>query len=181
MKRYVVSSVSSLREYPLNKPLIAAVNGACFAAGAELLLATDIRLSAAHATFAWPEVSRGVIPFAGSLVRLPRQVPHCLAMEMLLTGGSITAAEAHRIGLVNHVVEADQVMPKARSLADRVAANGPLAIQQVKRTVRDAMGRSLPFGYRLEDESKRIVFASDDAKEGPRAFLEKRAPRFRGR
>ena len=83
--------------------------------------------------------------------------------------------------LVNHVIEADQVIPKARSLADRVAANGPLAIQQVKRTVRDAMGRSLPDGYRLEDESKRIVFASDDAKEGPRAFLEKRAARFIGR
>lgn len=177
----LVASASSLREFALSKPLIAAVNGACIAAGAELLLATDIRIAATHATFAWPEVSRGVIPFAGSMVRLPRQLSYCQAMELMLTGEPIDAAEALRIGLVNRVVEASALMAVARAMALRIAANAPLAVQQVKRTVRAATGLPLADGFRLEDEAKRIIFATDDAAEGPRAFVAKRPAVFCGR
>lgn len=176
-----VLAASGLRDFPLDKPVIAAVNGACFAAGFELLLGTDIRLCAAHATFALPEVQRAVIPFAGSLARLPRQIPHCIAMELMLSGRPIDAAEAHRVGLVNRVVPADGLMAEAMVTARRIAANGPLAVQAVKRTVREATGRPLEAGFALEDQAKRLVLATEDAREGPRAFIEKREPRYVGR
>lgn len=175
-----VLAVSGLREYPLHKPVIAAINGACMAAGFELLLGTDLRIAAEHAVFALPEVKRAVIPFAGALARLPRQIPYCHAMEILLTGDALSAAAALRLGLVNRVVPAAQVMPEAIALAERIAANGPLAVQAVKRTVIEASGRPLADGYRLEDESRRTVLATEDAREGPRAFIEKREPRYRG-
>jgi enoyl-CoA hydratase len=177
----VVAAASSLREYRLSKPLVAAVNGACFAAGAEFLLATDIRFAAPHASFAWPETSRGVIPFAGSMVRLPRQLSYCQAMALMLTGDAIGAEEARRIGLINQIVDSDRLMTTALSIALRIAGNAPLAVQHVKRTVQDAIGRSLLDGFRLEDASKRDVMSTEDAKEGPRAFLEKRPPRFVGK
>jgi enoyl-CoA hydratase len=176
-----VMAASSLREHPIHKPLVAAVNGACLAGGMEMLLGTDIRVAAAHATFGLPEVRRGVIPFAGSLVRLPRQIGHCQAMEMLLVGDAVDARHALAIGLVNHVVAADEVMPRALAIARRIADNGPLAVQSVKQTVLAASGVPLADGYRLEDEAKRIVMASADAREGPRAFMEKRAPKYSGR
>lgn len=176
-----VMEASGLRDFPLDKPVIAAVNGACFAAGFELLLGTDIRLCTPNATFALPEVQRAVIPFAGSLARLPRQVPYSVAMELMLSGQPIDATEAHRVGLVNRIVPADRLMSEAMALARRIAANGPLAVQAVKRTVREATGRPLGAGYALEDEAKRHVLATEDAREGPRAFLEKRAPRYSGR
>jgi enoyl-CoA hydratase len=170
-----------LRDYPLNKPVIAAVNGACLAAGMELLLATDVRVVAEHATFGLPEVTRALIPFAGSMARLARQIAHCHAMELLLTGDSINAAEAHRIGLVNHVVPAGDVRAKAHALARRIAANGPIAVQQVKQTVLNSSGLPLADAYRLEDAAKGIVMATEDAREGPRAFMEKRAAIYLGR
>ncbi|MBE7368668.1 enoyl-CoA hydratase/isomerase family protein [Ramlibacter pallidus] len=176
-----VMAASSLREFPIDKPLVAAINGACLAGGMEMALGTDIRVAADTAIFGWPEVRRAVIPFAGSLVRLPRQVPHALAMELLLVGEPIGAAEAHRIGLVNHVVAASDVMAKALDLARRIAANGPVAVQAVKRTVRTTSGVPLEQGFVLEDGAKRIVMASEDAREGPRAFMEKREPRYTGR
>lgn len=176
-----VLAASGLREYPLHKPVIAAINGACMAAGFELMLGTDLRIAAEHAVFALPEVKRGVIPFAGSMVRLPRQVSHCHAMEIMLTGDALSAGEAYRMGLVNRVVPASQVMSEALALAERIAKNGPLAVQAVKRTVVESSGVSLSDGYRLEDESKRSVLSSEDAREGPRAFLEKREPHFHGR
>lgn len=175
-----VLAASGLREYPLHKPVIAAVNGACMAAGFELLLGTDLRIAAEHAVFALPEVKRAVIPFAGALARLPRQIPYCHAMEVLLTGDALSAADALRLGLVNRVVPAAQVMATAIALAERIAANGPLAVQALKRTVIEASGRPLADAYRLEDESRRAVLATEDAREGPRAFIEKRAPRYRG-
>ena len=176
-----VMAASSLREFPIDKPLIAAINGACLAGGMEMALGTDIRVAADHAIFGWPEVRRGVIPFAGSLVRLPRQVPHALAMELLLVGEPVDAAEAHRIGLVNHVVPAAEVMAKARELARRIAGNGPVAVQAVKRTVRTTSGVPVEEAFAIEDEAKRVVMASEDAREGPRAFMEKREPRYTGR
>ena len=177
----VVAAASSLRGYPLHKPVIAAVNGACLAAGTELLLATDIRIAAPHATFGLPEVTRALLPFAGSMARLPRQVPYCLAMEMLLVGEAIDAERALRIGLINHIVPSAELLPRAYALARRIAANGPVAVQQVKETVLAASGLPLEQAYRLEDEAKRVVMASEDAREGPRAFIEKRAPVYRGR
>ena len=118
---------------------------------------------------------------AARLMRAPRQVPHALAMELLLVGEPVDAAEAHRIGLVNHVVPAGEVMAKVRELARRIAANGPVAVQAVKRTVRTTSGLPVEQAFGLEDEAKRIVMASEDAREGPRAFMEKRAPRYTGR
>lgn len=175
-----VMAASGLRDFPVDKPLIAALNGACLAGGMEMVLGTDIRIAADHAVFGLPEVRRGVIPFAGSMARLPRQIPHALAMELLLTGEPVTAEQAMRIGLVNHVVPAAQVLPRAHALADKIAANGPLAVQAVKRTVQGSSGLPLAQAYALEDEARRAVMASQDAREGPRAFMEKRAPRFVG-
>lgn len=177
----LIMPASGLRDYPLYKPVIAAINGACLAAGQEIVLGTDIRIAAEHATFGLPEVKRAVIPFAGSMARLPRQISFCQAMEMLLVGDSISAQEAWRLGLVNHVVPAAEVMAKAMEIAHKIAANGPIAVQRVKQTVMKASGRPLDQAYLLENESKRVVLATEDAAEGPRAFMEKRAPKFVGR
>ena len=175
-----VMARSALRDDTFDKPIISAINGACLAGGMETVLATDIRIAAEHATFGLPEVTRALIPFAGSLVRLPRQVAYCHAMELLLTGSSVSAAEAFRIGLVNHVLPAAEVLPKAWEVANRIAANGPVAIMQVKRTVRDGSGLTLEEGYRLEDDANRKVMATADAREGPRAFMQKRKPNYTG-
>jgi len=172
---------SALRNFDLLKPLIAAVNGHCLAGGMETVLATDIRIAADHATFGLPEAKRGLIPFAGSLVRLPRQVPQCVAMEMLMTGDSLPAERARAAGLVNEVLPAAEVLPRALALAERIAANGPLALREIKRTVLGASGRTLDEGYAMEDAAKAVVMASEDAREGPRAFMEKRKPVYGGR
>ena len=176
-----VMATSGLRERPGVKPIIAAINGACMAAGFELLLGTDIRVAADHAKFALPEASRGVIPFAGSIARLPRQVPHCLAMNLMLTGVAIDAAEAYRIGLVNHCVAAERVLPVARGIAERIVGNAPVAVRAIKRVAIAASGLTLTGAYLLEDEARAEVLATDDAKEGPRAFMEKRPPKYQGR
>lgn len=171
---------SALRGFELNKPIIAAINGPCMAGGMETVLATDIRIAAKNATFALPEVMRGLIPFAGALVRLPRQIPQCLAMEMLLTGDAISAEQALAAGMINRVVPQAELMASTWELAKRIAANGPVAVQEVKRTVLQASGATLEEGYRMEDAAKARVMASEDAREGPRAFMEKRPAVFRG-
>jgi enoyl-CoA hydratase len=177
----LVLAASSLRDFALHKPVVAAINGACMAAGFETMLGTDIRIAAAHASFGLPEVQRALIPFAGSMVRLPRQIGHARAMEFMLTGRPMDAQAALQCGLVNHVVPADQLMAKAQEVALQIAANGPLAVQAVKQTVMEANGLPLDAGYRLEDRTKKAVFASADAREGPRAFMEKRKPDYQGR
>jgi enoyl-CoA hydratase len=176
-----VMAASSLRGFALDKPVIAAVNGACLAAGFEMLLGTDIRIAAEHSSLGLPEVQRALIPFAGSLARLPRQIAQAHAMEILLTGRPISAGRALQIGLVNQVLPAAEVMPRAREIALQIAGNGPLAVQRVKHTVFAASGLPLEAAFALEDESKRLVLASLDAREGPLAFMEKRAPHFVGR
>ena len=176
----VVWSASSLRDFPLHKPVIAAINGACFAAGFEIMLGTDIRIVAEHAQFCLPEVKRGLVPFAGSMVRLPRQIPYALAMQILLTGDPITAADALSYGLINEVRAAADVLPRAMQLAYRIAENGPVAVQRLKQTVAESSGRPLDVGFELENQTKDIVMATDDAKEGPRAFMEKRPARYLG-
>ena len=176
-----VLAASGLRDFPLYKPVIAAINGACMAAGFEMMLGADLRVAASHASFALPEVKRGIVPFAGSMARLPRQIGYCRAMELLITGDAIDAATARDMGLVNRVVEPSLLMETAEDLAARIAANGPFAIRRLKETVMAASGQPLAQAYRLEDACKADVMASDDAREGPRAFIEKRPPKFVGR
>lgn len=170
-----------LRGYNVDKPVIAAVNGFCIAGGFELMQATDLRVAAEHARFGLQEVKWAIIPASGSLVRLPRQMPYCKAMEILLTGNLIDAQEAYRLGLVNYVVPARQVMAKAEELAAAIAANGPIAVRAIKEGVRRAIGRTLEEGFKIENEVARPVMKSEDAREGPRAFIEKRAPNYKGR
>ncbi len=161
------------------KPIIAAVNGICAAGGVEMLLGTDLRIAAEHATFWLGEVRWGIVPMGGTHVRLPRQVPWAVAMEMLLAGQPIDAHRAYDIGLVNKVVPPDQLMSEALKLAETVSKNGPLAM----RTAKEIVVRSFALEplFVMETALAAPVFASEDAKEGPRAFAEKREPRWTGR
>ncbi len=161
------------------KPIIAAVNGHCIAGGMEMLAGTDLRVAAEHATFGLGEVRWGLVPAGGSHIRFPRQIPWALAMELLLTGDPIDARRAYEIGLVNRVVPADELMPTALKLAARICKNGPLAVRTSKQIAVRSLG--LEAGFVLEKALAAKVFASEDAKEGPRAFGEKRKPRFTGR
>lgn len=169
------------RGHSISKPLIAAINGFCIAGGMELMQATDLRVAAETASFGLQEVKWAIIPAAGSLARLPRQVPYCKAMEILLTGNRIDAQEAWRIGLVNYVVPPEQVMPKAEELAKAIAANGPLAVKAIKRAVERCSGVPLAEAFKIENEIAREVMTTEDAKEGPRAFMEKRTPVYKAR
>lgn len=170
-----------LRGFPMYKPVIAAVNGYCLAGGMELLQGTDIRIAAEHAEFGLSEAKRALVPAGGSMVRLARQIPYCKAMEILLTGDRISAQEAHRIGLVNYVVPAEEVLPTAEKFARTIAANGPLAVRKIKEAVLRTSGVPLRDAYKIETECTTEVMRSEDAKEGPRAFMEKREPRYTGR
>jgi enoyl-CoA hydratase/carnithine racemase len=162
------------------KPVVAAINGHCLAGGMTLMLATDIRVSADHATFALSEVKRGIIAANGGTQRLPAQVPHAIAMEMLLTGDAIDAQAAARWGLVNRVVPADQVMATALDYARRIAANAPLAVQAAKELALRGSQQNLAPGLRLEQFVNHILQRSEDAQEGKSAFAEKRPAQFKG-
>jgi enoyl-CoA hydratase len=170
-----------LKGFRLTKPLIAAVEGPAIAGGTEILQATDIRVAAESARFGVSEPRWGLYPLGGSAVRLPRQIPYTVAADLLLTGRHITAAEAKEIGLVGHVVPDGTALDKAREIADQVAANGPLAVQAILRTIRDTEGLHEQEAFKLDADVGAPVFSSEDAKEGPRAFAEKRPPRFTGR
>jgi len=161
------------------KPIICAVNGLCVAGGVEFMLGTDIRIAAEHATFCLSEVSWGIIPTGGSHVRLPQQIPWAIAMEMLITGDRISAQRAYEVGLINRVVPADQLMTTALELAERICANGPLAVRTAKEIAVRALQQETAFV--LEKAIGARVFESEDAKEGPRAFIEKRPPVYLGR
>lgn len=160
------------------KPVIAAVNGFCLAGGLEILLGTDLRIAAPHATFGLPEVHWGVIPGGGSHVRLPQQLAWPHAMNLLLVAETIDAAEAVRIGLINEVVAPEQVMPRARYLAEKIAGHAPIAVQTAKEVAVKALGNEPRFN--LETALNERVLATRDAREGPRAFIEKRPPRYEG-
>lgn len=163
------------------KPVIAAVNGYCLGGGMTLLLATDLRIAATHATFSLAEVKRGILPANGGTQRVMAQLPHAVAMEMLLTGDSIPAETAERWGLVNAVVPADRLMDTARDYARRVARNAPLALQAIKELALRSNDLDLVSGLRMEQAMSRLLKFTDDATEGPAAFREKREPDFRGR
>ena len=161
------------------KPIIAAVNGHCIAGGMEMLAGTDLRVAAEHATFGLGEVRWGLIPSGGSHIRFPRQIPWALVMELLLIGEPIDAQRAYEIGLVNRVVAADELLPTALDLAARICKNGPLAVRTSKQIAVRSLG--LEPGFVLEKALAAKVMGSEDAKEGPRAFAEKRKPNFTGR
>ncbi|WP_203006980.1 enoyl-CoA hydratase/isomerase family protein [Frankia nepalensis] len=163
------------------KPVIAAVNGYAVAGGMEILLGTDIRIAATHASFGLPEPALGLVPFYGSHVRLPQQVSWARAMEILLVGDRISAQEALEIGLINRVVPAADLMSTARAFAERISRNSPLAVRKIKETVRAAYNRPWDEAFAIESRIAAEVLASEDAKEGPRAFAEKRQPVFQGR
>ncbi len=165
----------------LTKPLIAAVEGPAIAGGTEILQATDIRVAGQSARFGVSEPRWGLFPLGGSAVRLPRQIPYTVACDLLLTGRHITAEEALQIGLIGHVVPDGQALDKALELASLIAANGPLAVQAILRTIRETEGMPENDAFKIDARLGIEVFKSDDAKEGPRAFAEKRKPRFQGR
>ena len=170
-----------LKGFRLTKPLIAAVEGPAIAGGTEILQGTDIRIAGESARFGVAEARWSLYPMGGSAVRLPRQIPYTVAMDLLLTGRHIKAPEAREIGLIGHVVPDGEALAKAHEIADLICANGPLAVQAVLRTVRDSEGRHEEECWADDARVGMAVFASEDAKEGPRAFAEKRTPQFRGR
>ncbi|GAA4821733.1 crotonase/enoyl-CoA hydratase family protein [Actinomycetospora corticicola] len=163
-----------------DKPLIAAVNGHALAGGLEMALACDIRLCSPNATFGLAETKWAIIPGAGGTVRLPRAVPLGLAMEMILSGEPIDAAEAYRSGLVNRVVEPAELVPAACALARSIAAKGPLAVRAARERVLDGLGLDHETAMAREHTAFLGVMRTDDAVEGPAAFAEKRPPRYRG-
>ena len=172
---------SLLKGFRLTKPLIAAVEGPAIAGGTEILQATDIRVAGESARFGVSEVRWGLYPLGGSAVRLPRQIPYTVAADILLTGRHLKAPEALSLGLIGHVVPDGTALDKAREIADLICANGPLAVQAVLKTIRDSEGKHEDECWADDAKVGAAVFASDDAKEGPRAFTEKRAPQFKGR
>jgi enoyl-CoA hydratase len=170
-----------LRHFRPGKPIIAAVEGYCVAGGTEILQATEIRVAGDTAEFAIAEVQRGLFPLGGSTVRLQRQIGFTNAADLLLTGRRISAAEAKEMGLIGHVVPAGTALDKARELAELIAGNGPLAVKAVLRSMRETA--DLPIAEALAHEmtiGEPIIFNTKDAKEGPRAFAEKRPPVFTG-
>ena len=169
-----------LKGFRLTKPLIAAVEGPAIAGGTEILQATDIRVAGESARFGVSEPRWGLYPLGGSAVRLPRQLPYTVAVDLLLTGRHIKAPEAKEIGLIGHVVPDGTALDKAREIAALVAANGPLAVQAILRTIRDTEGMHEEDAFKLDAKVGAPVFSSNDAKEGPRAFAEKRTPVFTG-
>jgi enoyl-CoA hydratase len=175
-----MADVIILRGASICKPIIAAINGACMGGAVEMLQGMDLRLAAEHATISLPEATLGFMPAGGSTVRLPRQIPYCKAMELLLLGTPMTAHEAWRIGLVNEVVPAPDLMARAEAWARKIASNGPLALRKIKETVLRTSGIALEDAYSIEAENYRATIRSNDAKEGPIAFKERRAPTFTG-
>ncbi len=169
-----------LRGFELYKPVIAAVNGQALGGGAEIMNACDLRVAADHAVFGTPEAKVGLLPGGGSLTRLPRQIPYAKAMEILMIGDPFSAQEALEMGLLNYVVPKEALMAKADELAAKLAANGPLAVRKIKEGVLRSSGRPMDEALAIEDEVSAVVMTSKDAREGPRAFKEKRAPKFIG-
>jgi enoyl-CoA hydratase len=170
-----------LKGYRLDKPLISAVEGYAIAGGTELVLSSDIRVAAESARFGLAEVSWGLFPMAGSTLRLPRHVPYTFAADLLLTGRQIAAAEAYQRGLVGHLVPDGAALGKAMELAGLIAANGPVAVRNILRAMRATEALPEAEGFLIETQIGVETFQSDDAKEGPLAFTQKRRPAFKGR
>jgi enoyl-CoA hydratase len=165
----------------LGKPVVAAVNGFALGGGCETAMACTIRIAVEHARFGQPEVKLGLLPGGGGTQRLPRLVGKGRALQLILTAGMIDAQEAWRIGLVNEVVQADSLIPRAEAILAEIAANGPLSVRYALEAVNKGLETSLAEGLPLEASVFGLCAATDDKREGTQAFLEKRAPQFRGR
>jgi enoyl-CoA hydratase/carnithine racemase len=172
---------SGFARMSVEKPLIAAVDGYCLAAGFELALLCDMRLCTPEARFGLPEIVRGFFPGGGGPQRLMRAVPQAVAMEMLLTGDPIDAQTALRAGLVSRIVPEPELLPTARRLAERIAGHAPLAIKAVKEVAEAALDETLEQALRFGSALRWIIGQTEDAHEGPRAFAERREPRYEGR
>ena len=170
-----------LAGFDLQTPLIAAVNGHARAGGFDLMLASEIRFTVPHATFALEEVALGLYPTGNATVLLPRQIPWVHAHELLLTARPIDAERALRIGLVNEIVAPGRLLARALECADAIAANAPLAVRETRRGLREILHLSLPDAYRRQEEIGRELRKTDDAREAQRAFVEKRKPVWKGK
>jgi enoyl-CoA hydratase/carnithine racemase len=169
------------RGYECWKPIVAAINGYCLAGGLEIAISCDIRVAAEHAQFGLPEPRRAIIPAAGGTQRLPRSVPLAFAMELLLTGDRFDAQTALRFGLVSRVVPQADLMATAEEIAGKILECGPLAVRAIKQAVLRGREMSLEDGLRLEGQLAGPIFGTEDSREGPRAFAEKRKPAYKGR
>jgi enoyl-CoA hydratase len=173
------SLFNSLDLFP--KPVIAMINGFCLGGGCELALACDLRIAGEKARFGQPEINLGIIPGGGGTQRLTRLIGEGKSMEMILTGDMIDAAEALRLGLVNHVFAADELETKTMALAGKIAEKSPVALQMAKEAVKLASRSNLDEGLRREVDLFAVCFSTEDKEEGVAAFLEKRKPVFKGR
>lgn len=163
------------------KPVIAALNGSSYGGGTEMALSCHLRILASEASMALPEVKLGIIPGWGGSQRLPRLIGKTRALEMMLTGEPLPAAEAWRLGLVNRVVPREEVLAEARALAAKLALGAPIAMREILRAVNQGLDTSLEAGLQIEKEGSKVCFGSEDAAEGRAAFFEKRPPNFKGR
>ncbi len=166
--------------YPRTKPMIAAVRGFALAGGTELALSCDLIVAGTDVAFGLPEVTRGIVAAAGGLFRLPRVIGSARAIELILTAERLGVEEAHRLGMVNHVVEPDDVLARAGELAEKICANAPLAVRESLAIARDALRIDDDEAWRRSAEAMGRARDSDDAREGVQAFIEKRAPRWTG-
>jgi len=164
-----------------DKPLIAAVDGYCLAAGFELALLCDLRICTPEARFGLPEITRGFFPGGGGPQRLIRAIPQAVAMEMILTGEAIDASTAQRVGLVSRVVLEAELLPTACQMAQRIASHAPLAVKAVKEVAQAALDETLEQSLRFGSALRWIIGQTEDAREGPRAFAERRTPQYQGR
>ncbi|NQZ99826.1 MAG: enoyl-CoA hydratase/isomerase family protein [Myxococcales bacterium] len=165
----------------LAKPLIAAVGGTCLAGGLELALACDLIVADEAATFGLPEAKRGMLAGAGGVARVCQRIGLAPALEIVMTGDPIDARRAYELGLINRVVEREALLDTAVELAERIAENAPLAVQRGKQLAREVIGASEEETWALSDEARTTIMATEDAREGPRAFAEKRPPVWKGR
>ena len=170
-----------LRGAKIWKPIVAAVNGFCTAGGMEMLGGVDIRVACPEAKFAVMEPKRGLFAGGGTTVRLPRQIPFPQAMEFLLCADLIPAQRAYEMGFLNAIVPREELLDTAYGFARRITANAPLAVQATKQSVWEGLGMSLSDAYRNESAISSFIFQTEDAKEGPKAFAEKRPPKWQGR
>jgi enoyl-CoA hydratase len=173
--------LAGLTESPPRKPLIAAVEGYALAGGFEMVLACDLVVASTEAKFGLPEVKRSLVAGGGGLLRLPQRLPYYVAMELALTGESITGEQAQRYGLVNRVVEPGKALDGALELAAAIAANGPLALAASKEILRRSLDWTEAEGWKQQLDIMAPVFGSEDAREGAAAFAEKRPPRWQGK
>jgi len=163
------------------KPVIAAINGPAVAGGFEIVLACDLVVASTTAVFGLPEVKRSLLAFAGGIFRMPRALPLNVAMEMALTGEPIDVERAYSLGFVNRIVEPDKLLDEALALANVITAHAPLAVRAIRRVVRDAVHHDDQAQFKAAREASRRIEDTEDYREGPRAFVEKRPPHWKGR